>query len=294
MVNHLKSKGSACTAPDAGDGQGNCNAVRLSAARQLRDWLATDPTGTAEPDVLILGDLNAYAKEDPVAVFTQTGWRDLIASYGGSQAYGYVFNGQWGSLDHALATPSLALGQVAGAMHWHINADEPSVLDYNVNFKSASQIASLTAADEFRNSDHDPVVVALALNTPVQRRGSARADTLVGTDADEVFTGGPGRDMLTGGGGRNQFVYTSVLDAGDTITDFRPGRDSLVLATLLRSLGAPANARASGHVLCSAQGTDALVSIDPDGRAGTARSRPLVLLRNLGCAALTTPDTLRL
>jgi predicted extracellular nuclease len=294
VVNHLKSKGSACDLPDAGDGQGNCNAVRLAAAQQLRSWLATDPTGTAEPDVLILGDLNAYAKEDPITSFTNAGWRDLIASYGGSQAYGYVFNGQWGTLDHALATPSLALGQVAGATHWHINADEPSVLDYNVNFKTAGLIASLYAADEFRNSDHDPAVVALALTPPLQRRGTAGADTLVGTDADEVFIGGPGRDLLTGGGGRNQFVYTSVLDGGDTITDFRPGRDSLVLTGLLRSLAAPANAWASGHVVCTAAGADALVSVDPDGSAGPQRARPLVLMRNLGCAALNTPDNLRL
>jgi predicted extracellular nuclease len=294
VVNHLKSKGSACDVPDAGDGQGNCNAVRLSAARQLRDWLATDPTGTAEPDVLVLGDLNAYAKEDPVTAFTSTGWRDLIASYGGAQAYGYVFNGQWGYLDHALATPSLALGQVAGAMHWHISADEPSVLDYNVNFKTANLISALYAGNEYRNSDHDPVVVALALHAPLVLRGTAGADQLLGTAADEVLIGGPGRDLLTGGGGRNQFVYTSVLDGGDTITDFRPGRDSLVLTALLRSLAAPADALASGHVVCAAQGADALVSIDADGRAGAARARPLVLLRNLGCAALTSPDNLRL
>ncbi|MDH4391790.1 MAG: ExeM/NucH family extracellular endonuclease [Aquabacterium sp.] len=294
VANHLKSKGSACETPDAGDGQGNCNAVRLSAAQQLRSWLATDPTGTAEPDVLILGDLNAYAKEDPISAFTNAGWRDLIASYGGAQAYGYVFNGQWGYLDHALATPSLALGQVAGAVHWHISADEPSVLDYNINFKTAHLIASLYAPDAFRNSDHDPVVVALALTAPVQRRGTAGADTLLGTDADEVFTGGPGRDLLTGGGGRNQFVYTSVIDGGDTITDFRPGRDSLVLTGLLRSVAAPADAWASGHVVCAAVGADALVSVDPDGRAGAARPRPLVLLRNLVCAALNTPDNLRL
>ena len=33
VVNHLKSKGSACDAPDAGDGQGNCNMVRTNAAQ---------------------------------------------------------------------------------------------------------------------------------------------------------------------------------------------------------------------------------------------------------------------
>ena len=65
-VNHLKSKGSACDAPDAGDGQGNCNVVRTNAADRLAAWLATDPTGTGDPDVLIVGDLNSYAKEDPI------------------------------------------------------------------------------------------------------------------------------------------------------------------------------------------------------------------------------------
>lgn len=294
VVNHLKSKGSACDAADAGDGQGNCNAVRVAAATLLRNWLATDPTGTADPDVLILGDLNSYAKEDPVAVFTGAGWRDLVNSYGGAQAYGYAFDGQWGYLDHALATPTLALGQVTDARHWHINADEPSVLDYNVNFKSAGQVTSLYAADEFRTSDHDPAVVSLALNAPVQLRGTAGADNLVGGTADAVFTGGPGRDTLTAGSGRNQFVFNSVLDGGDTIIGFRPGRDSLVLTGLLRGLGAPADPLASGHLLCEAAGNDALVSVDPDGRSGPQRSRPVALLRNLACSALATPDNLRL
>jgi hypothetical protein len=49
---------------------------------------------------------------------------------------------------------------------WHINADEPNVLDYNTNFKSAGQITDLFAPDEFRISDHDPVLVDLAFDTP--------------------------------------------------------------------------------------------------------------------------------
>ena len=30
----------------------------------LVDWLATDPTGSGDPDFIIMGDLNSYAMED--------------------------------------------------------------------------------------------------------------------------------------------------------------------------------------------------------------------------------------
>jgi hypothetical protein len=58
-------------------------------------------------------------------------------------------------------------GQVAGVGEWHINADEPVALDYNTEFKSAGQIASLYSADEFRSTDHDPVMVGLDLRNPL-------------------------------------------------------------------------------------------------------------------------------
>ena len=69
-VNHFKSKGSSCddvNDPDTGDGQGNCNGTRTQAAAALADFLATDPTGSGDPDVLIIGDLNSYDEEDPIA-----------------------------------------------------------------------------------------------------------------------------------------------------------------------------------------------------------------------------------
>jgi predicted extracellular nuclease len=75
-INHLKSKGSACDAvddPDRGDGQGNCNLTRRAAADAEQRWLATDPTGSADPDVLLIGDFNAYAREDPITVLTASG-----------------------------------------------------------------------------------------------------------------------------------------------------------------------------------------------------------------------------
>ena len=51
--------------PDALDGQGNCNVVRTNAANELVNWLAGDPTGTGDPDILLIGDYNSYAMEDP-------------------------------------------------------------------------------------------------------------------------------------------------------------------------------------------------------------------------------------
>ena len=114
VVNHLKSKGSACTAPDAGDGQGNCNAVRTTRRTRSPTWLASDPTGTGDPDVLIIGDLNAYAKEDPILTLEAAGFTNLVERYIGADAYSYVFDGQWGYLDHALGQPALSHGQVTG------------------------------------------------------------------------------------------------------------------------------------------------------------------------------------
>jgi predicted extracellular nuclease len=46
---------------------------------------------------------------------------------------------------------------------WHINADEPIVLDYNTEFKTAGQITSLYSGQPYRSSDHDPVVVGINL-----------------------------------------------------------------------------------------------------------------------------------
>jgi predicted extracellular nuclease len=165
VVNHLKSKGSPCTSPslddpldpDTGDGQGHCNGTRTRAARALASWLTTDPTESADPDFLILGDLNAYALEDPIATLEDAGYTDLIEAFVGPGAYSYVFDGEAGALDHALANVSLA-GQVTGAAVWHINAGEPRALDYD-----AANQPGLYAPDRYRSSDHDPLLVGLDL-----------------------------------------------------------------------------------------------------------------------------------
>ncbi len=165
VVNHLKSKGSACDDvgdPDTGDGQGNCNETRTRAAQALVDWLAGDPTGSGDRDIVLVGDMNSYAKEDPIRAFEDGGYVDTIAEHIGDDAYSYVFEGQSGYLDHALASPNLA-PQVTGVTEWHINADEPVALDYNVEFKSPGQVSSFYAPGPYRSSDHDPVLLGLDL-----------------------------------------------------------------------------------------------------------------------------------
>jgi predicted extracellular nuclease len=160
VINHLKSKGSACEGdPDTGDGSGNCNLTRTAAAEALVDWLATDPTDSGDEDFLIMGDLNAYDKEDPIDALVDGGYTDLIRKFQGEFAYSYVFDGQLGYLDHALAGSAL-VDEVTGATEWHINADEPDILDYLMGFKQPAQDA-LYEPNAFRSSDHDAVIVGL-------------------------------------------------------------------------------------------------------------------------------------
>ncbi|MGY4879352.1 ExeM/NucH family extracellular endonuclease [Vreelandella aquamarina] len=158
VVNHFKSKGSVVNDESAiGDGQANNNPTRVKAAEELRDWLASDPTDSGDSDVLIIGDLNAYAMEDPITTLAEAGYTRL------NDDYSYVFDGFWGSLDHALASDSL-MDQVSGTTTWHINADEASALDYNTDFTNDRQDDNLYADGAFRSSDHDPILVGLNLS----------------------------------------------------------------------------------------------------------------------------------
>lgn len=177
VVNHLKSKGSACTDvgdPDLNDGQANCNVTRTRAAAALLRWVATDPTNSSDPDFIIMGDLNAYAKEDPIDTIKAGGYTALIETLVGPSAYSYQFGGQSGYLDHALSSASLT-PQVTGATEWHLNSDEPVVINYNTEFKTDDPYS---AADPFGASDHDAVVVGLNL-TPLAPAPVPASDDLL-------------------------------------------------------------------------------------------------------------------
>lgn len=173
-VNHFKSKGSNCNSNndfDLLDGQAFCPLTRLNASIALARFLATDPTGSNDSDFLIIGDLNSYVKEDPIQfLINNASYVDLVNKYEGPNAYSYVFDGQIGYLDYALASSSL-VAQVTGATEWHINADEIPLFDYNDNilnpgepsFERKSSRFNLTTLDPLRSSDHDPVLIGLNL-----------------------------------------------------------------------------------------------------------------------------------
>lgn len=157
VVSHLKSKGSACGVddPDRGDGQGNCNLTRLRAVQDLLRW--QQAAGLERP-LLLIGDFNAYAREDPIEALSNAGLVNLPARWHGDGLYSFVFNGESGTLDHAFASPALAARTLA-AGEWHINADEPNALEYGSTFKSPAQRQKYYAPDAYRSSDHDPLYI---------------------------------------------------------------------------------------------------------------------------------------
>ncbi|OCQ90466.1 hypothetical protein BCD64_27735 [Nostoc sp. MBR 210] len=120
--------------------------------------------------------------------------------------------------------------------------------------------------------------------------GTAYPDNLRGTAANDLIAGLRGADMLTGGAGADSFVYTSLADSGDTITDFAVGTDKIVLQALWRSLDLSnlnfATAIAGGYLQLQTSGTDTSVLIDLDGAAGQRVALELVRLRNVSANAL--------
>jgi predicted extracellular nuclease len=173
VVNHFKSKGcdgSTGLDQDQGDGQSCFNLTRVNQANALLTFIndIVIPT-SGDPDVMIIGDLNAYLLEDPIDVLTGAGYVNLIAD---GTSYSFLFFGQIGSLDHALVTPSM-VSQVTGADKWHTNADEPVFMDYNNtdstggNPNETNEQIGLEVGTPWRASDHDPILIGLSLSSSV-------------------------------------------------------------------------------------------------------------------------------
>ncbi|MFI9526728.1 ExeM/NucH family extracellular endonuclease [Micromonospora rosaria] len=147
VVNHFKSKSGTGTGDnaDTGDGQGSWNGDRVRQARALAAFADTLDTS----DVLLVGDFNAYTHEDPMRVFYDKQYKNLNDTGRTS----YVFGGESGSLDHILASPSLA-ARITGADVWETNAVESYAFQYD-------GFPAFFAPNPYRASDHNPLLVGI-------------------------------------------------------------------------------------------------------------------------------------
>jgi 5'-nucleotidase len=153
VANHMKSK-SPSTPPstgdnaDTGDGQGAFNGDRVRQAHSLTAFVDSLKASSGSDNVIILGDFNAYTHEDPMQVFYDASLDDI--SNGEAS---YVFGGESGSLDHAVATPSF-LQRVTGVDTWQINSHESFAFQYDGH-------PAFYQPDPYRASDHNPKVIGI-------------------------------------------------------------------------------------------------------------------------------------
>lgn len=157
VVSHFKSKGGCPKSPadpNADHGQGCWNERRIQQSRALLAFVRRIQSEVGDPDVIVLGDLNSYLEEEPIKVLSAGGLLNPLVGIPKETRYSYVYRGEAGLLDYAFVTPSL---RVAGVTIWHINSDEPRILDYNTEYNPAA----LYRPDAFRSSDHDPVLLGV-------------------------------------------------------------------------------------------------------------------------------------
>ena len=209
----------------------------------------------AGASIIVLGDLNDFEFSNPVGVLEAAGLTSLVETLPANQRYSYNFEGNAQVLDHIMVSPGL-LAATSGFDVVHINSEFSAQL-----------------------SDHDPSVARFLVAEQQVLMGTPGVDTLVGGAGHDTLTGRQGRDLLTGGGGDDRFVYTSILDAGDRITDFQPGHDVLAVGQLLASLGyTGTDPMADGMLKLIAQGGRTYAAYDLDGHGPVAPPRLLVEL----------------
>lgn len=161
VANHFKSKGSdpkdGSANADSGDGQGAWNQARVEQATALVDFAEGMKKTANTQQVVLAGDFNSYAAEDPIQVLLEAGYVDLGAE---ADSRSYLFKGLTGSLDHVFASKPLAQ-KATGQDIWNINATESIAYEYS---RYNYNVAQLFTADQYRSSDHDPVIAGFQLN----------------------------------------------------------------------------------------------------------------------------------
>ena len=116
-----------------------------------------------DPDILIMGDLNAYTNETPIQNLINAGYEEQLVRFD-ANAYTYIYKGAKGILDHAMANSTMA-EQITGAYAYHINT---------------------AGGYSYKYSDHDAVLVGLRLGKS-------------GTDFETIHVTIPAKKILYNG-----------------------------------------------------------------------------------------------
>ncbi|MBI3367037.1 MAG: endonuclease/exonuclease/phosphatase family protein, partial [Burkholderiales bacterium] len=231
-------------------------AQRVQQATVVKNFVAGQLSSDPAAKIVVLGDLNDFEFAAPLTTLKTSGLADLVETLlPADQRFTYNFQGNAQAIDHILVSAALL-------------SDGAKVDVVHINSEFQTQV-----------SDHDPLVARLHIERDgLIIKGTSGRDVLTGTNGADTITGAGGRDVLTGGAGGDKFVYTSVLDAGDQITDFEPGADLIVVGKLLASvgyLGSDPLADGTLRLLNNGHG-GTTVMFDPDGFAGAAAARALV------------------
>lgn len=162
VTNHFKSKGSVANGDkDTGDGQGNNPNVRNAHAQAVLDGLSKQPKWQKKA-TFVMGDLNAYSKEDAISIFRNAGYTIPVEKLNPESEWqavaSYQFSGRLGSLDHILANEHV---DAQAAQTWNINSDEPIAMEYSRRNYTGGDV--FEADNPYRSSDHDPVKVGFNL-----------------------------------------------------------------------------------------------------------------------------------
>ena len=155
---HLKSKSCQGAPPaqrDVGDGQACYTAARTEAAQELAEQFG-DYSASSKA-VLLAGDFNAYAMEDPLQALAEAGYRDLVRAFHGTRMATFRYHGRLGTLDYHLANQTAAERALASHI-WAVNVEEPRIFAYD-----APQGLDLAENYLWRASDHNPVITDLKL-----------------------------------------------------------------------------------------------------------------------------------
>ncbi|HIY24640.1 MAG TPA: ExeM/NucH family extracellular endonuclease [Candidatus Brachybacterium merdigallinarum] len=158
-INHFKSKGSA----DAEDAdleedpvQGNARTSRLQQAEALLTWSEETAAELGVEDVFHGGDFNAYSQEDPMQLFYDAGYTNLVKEHE-PDSWSYNFDGRTGSLDHVIGNET-ATARVTDATNWQINGPESVMVQYG---RYNNNVVDVYEEGVFGSSDHDPMIVGI-------------------------------------------------------------------------------------------------------------------------------------